>query len=111
MAVHFHVLASGSAGNASLLDIDGYGVLVDFGLGPRQLSTRYQAGGIWDHVRAVLLTHTHGDHWNENTLGHLARRRIPLWCHPDHAGDLRAASAAFQTLLDAGLVREYEIGQ
>src|SRR5947209_14715059 len=108
MAVHFHVLASGSSGNASLLDVGGFGVLIDLGLGPRQLAGRWQAGApLWDHIGAALLTHVHGDHWNENTLAHLARRRVPLFCHAEHAESLRSASATFAAMADDGLVRTY----
>ena len=44
MPLQFTVLASGSAGNASLLEMDGFGVLIDAGLGPRQLSQPLAAG-------------------------------------------------------------------
>ena len=43
MPLRFTVLASGSAGNASLLQIDGFGLLVDAGLGPRTLAGRLAA--------------------------------------------------------------------
>ena len=41
----FTVLASGSSGNASLLEADGFGLLIDIGLGPRQLTARMAASG------------------------------------------------------------------
>src|SRR5262245_15662592 len=80
MPLQFTVLASGSGGNASLIDADGFGVLLDVGLGPRQLAARLAAAGAdWKHVHAVLLTHTHSDHWNETTLNHLLKLKIPLY--------------------------------
>jgi glyoxylase-like metal-dependent hydrolase (beta-lactamase superfamily II) len=85
MSARFTVLASGSSGNASLLEWDGFGLLIDCGLPPRELGRRLAAVGRgWEHVSAVLLTHTHGDHWNRFTLGHLARLRRPLVAHPRH---------------------------
>ncbi len=112
MAVQFHVLASGSSGNASLLDVGGYGILIDLGLGPRQLAGRLPAAPpLWERVRAALLTHLHGDHWNETTLTHLARRGIALYCHAEHAADLGACSPAFAALAAAGLVLRYEVGE
>src|SRR5437764_4806665 len=85
MGLRFTVLASGSGGNATLVECDGFGLLIDAGLGPRQLATRLTAAGAsWSSVHALLLTHTHSDHWNDNTIGHLMRRRIPLYCHPGH---------------------------
>jgi phosphoribosyl 1,2-cyclic phosphodiesterase len=109
MAIQFHVLASGSSGNASLLDVSGFGILIDAGIGPRLLARRF-AGPVWNHVHAAVLTHTHGDHWNENTLGQLRDRRIPLWCHARHEADLAAASPTFGELRAAGLVERYETG-
>jgi phosphoribosyl 1,2-cyclic phosphodiesterase len=111
MTAHFHVLASGSSGNCSLLEIGGFGMLIDLGLGPRQLVQRFRGSPpLWDRVRLALLTHVHGDHWNENTLNQLVQRRIPLYCHAEHATDLAESSPAFVALADAGLVRHYVVG-
>src|ERR1700751_5964785 len=99
MPLQFTVLASGSAGNASLLEADGFGVLIDAGLGPRQLSERLAAVGAgWRRVHSVLLTHTHTDHWNERTLEPLRKHRIPFHCHPGHHAGLGASSPSFAAL-------------
>jgi phosphoribosyl 1,2-cyclic phosphodiesterase len=109
MAMRFTVLASGSAGNASLLQSDDFGLLLDVGLGPRQLAARLAAvGASWDHVNAVLLSHTHGDHWRDRTLAHLRRRQIPLYCHAHHQPELETYGSEFVELRTAGLVRAYE---
>jgi phosphoribosyl 1,2-cyclic phosphodiesterase len=106
MAARFSVLASGSAGNSSLLQLDGTGVLIDLGLGPRELTARLAAvGAIWSDVKAALLTHTHGDHWKARTIDQLLRQRIPLYCHAEHQGTLLGYAPAFASLLKAGLVR------
>src|SRR5947208_378452 len=92
MGLRFTVLASGSAGNASLLEAGGLGVLIDAGLGPRLLTSRLESVGAgWDNIRVVLLTHTHTDHWKQSTLTHLLRRRIYLYCHPGHLANVQAA--------------------
>jgi phosphoribosyl 1,2-cyclic phosphodiesterase len=112
MGLRFTVLASGSAGNASLVQVDGFGVLLDAGLGPRQLGDRLRAAGhSWAGVQAMLLTHTHTDHWNDRTLTWLARRRVPLYCHPEHHGVLARYSAGFAQLHEAGLVRSFAHGE
>src|SRR5436309_15650792 len=112
MALRFTVLASGSGGNAVLVQDDHFGVLIDAGLGPRQLAARLTAAGLsWSHVQAVLLTHTHSDHWKDRTLAHLTRRQVPLYCHPEHHPPLLAYSPAFAGLRGAGLVRPFEAGQ
>jgi phosphoribosyl 1,2-cyclic phosphodiesterase len=107
------VLASGSSGNASLLEVGGFGVLVDFGLGPRTLAGRLDdSGASWHDIHAALLSHTHSDHWNERTLVHFARRGIPLYCHPGHRDTLLEVSPAFADLQAAGLVRDcLSVGQ
>jgi phosphoribosyl 1,2-cyclic phosphodiesterase len=106
--MNFSVLASGSSGNASLLESGGFGVLIDVGLGPRQLAARLAVlAASWQRIHAVLLTHVHGDHWNERSFMHLLRRGIALHCHVEHERYLRDASPAFADLLAAGLVHAY----
>jgi ribonuclease BN (tRNA processing enzyme) len=108
MSLRFTVLASGSAGNASLVEAGGFGVLIDAGLGPRQLAQRLAVSGLSRaNVHAVLLTHTHGDHWRDRTFADLCRRDVPLFCHPDHHDCLGEQSPAFGELLGAGLVRPF----
>src|SRR5438874_2355413 len=84
-------LASGSAGNASLVEADDFGLLLDAGLGPRVLASRLaDAGASWSSVHAVVITHTHSDHWDDATLTQLWKRRIPLHCHASHRPSLLA---------------------
>jgi phosphoribosyl 1,2-cyclic phosphodiesterase len=110
MALSFHVLASGSSGNAALLEADGRGILIDCGVAPRLLARRLRAcGRSWRRVQAVVLSHTHGDHWRSATLRELWRRQIPLYCHPAHATVLERARA-FMLLENAGLVRHFSLG-
>jgi hypothetical protein len=112
MALRFTVLASGSAGNASLIEVNGFGLLLDAGLGPRQLASRLMAvGASWNDVHAVLLTHTHSDHWNERTFAGLHRRHIPLYCHAGHHEALAVYSGSFTALCTSKLIRRYEAGE
>jgi phosphoribosyl 1,2-cyclic phosphodiesterase len=112
MSMRFTVLASGSGGNASLLEAGGFGLLLDAGLGPRQLAARLAAAGLsWNAVHALLLTHTHTDHWNDRTFAHLRRRNLPLYCHAGHHDVLRAYSPAFTALRTANLIRPFDAGQ
>jgi phosphoribosyl 1,2-cyclic phosphodiesterase len=112
MALRFTMLASGSRGNACLIQAEDFGVLLDAGLGPRQLGDRLRAAGhSWAAVQAMLLTHTHSDHWNDRTFAWLLRRRIPLYCHAAHHGALLRWSPAFPPLAEAGLVRSFTAGE
>lgn len=109
--MRFCVLASGSSGNSSVLIAGGFGVLLDFGLGPRTLARRLaDVDASWDDVHAALLTHVHGDHWNENTFAYLERRGIRLYCHQDHAAALKHQSPAFAQLLENDRLSFYEVG-
>ena len=61
--LRFRVLGSGSDGNATLVEGGGARVLLDAGLGPRQLAERLQSAGVDPaSLDAVLLSHEHGDH-------------------------------------------------
>ncbi len=112
MGLRITMLASGSRGNASLIQAEGFGVLLDAGLGPRQLAERMRkAGHSPACVQAMLLTHTHSDHWNDRTLAWLLRRQLPLYCHPAHHGVLKRYSTAFPRLEAAGLVRAFTPGE
>jgi phosphoribosyl 1,2-cyclic phosphodiesterase len=108
MALGFTVLASGSKGNASLVRVDGAGVLIDSGLGPRSLARRLEAvGSDCGSLCGVILTHTHGDHAHDLTLRWLARNRIPLHCHPGHL-DEAGHRPGFRELDRAGLIRTFD---
>jgi phosphoribosyl 1,2-cyclic phosphodiesterase len=57
------VLGSGSDGNATLVEGGGARVLLDAGLGPRQLAERLQSAGVDPaSLDGILLSHEHGDH-------------------------------------------------
>lgn len=112
MSARFTVLASGSSGNATLLEVAGFGLMIDCGLHPRFLSSRLSAiGRSWDHVHAVILTHTHGDHWKDLTLAHLRNRRIPVYAHPAQLEHLATVAPSFGPLHTAHLTRIYSEGQ
>lgn len=111
MAARLTVLASGSGGNASLLEFDGFGLLIDCGLQPRFITSRLQSvGASWERVSAVVLTHTHTDHWKDATLAELRARRIPMYAHPQHYAYLERANS-FASFKAAGLTHEFGDGR
>lgn len=112
MPARFCVLASGSAGNCAFLQTDGFGLLIDAGLGPRFIASRLASVGFgWRDVHAVLLTHTHSDHWKDLTLVHLRRQRVPLYCSARHHETLTRYGGGFEPLANAGLVRNFVEGE
>ncbi|MGZ5181260.1 MAG: MBL fold metallo-hydrolase [Ramlibacter sp.] len=103
--IRFKSLGSGSTGNATVVQVRGDGgtthLLVDCGLGIRQLDKRLaQAGMLAEQIDAIFVTHEHGDHIG--CARHLAiRERIPVWMsegtwlgcgQPDFDGLLRIAA-------------------
>jgi phosphoribosyl 1,2-cyclic phosphodiesterase len=57
------VLGSGSRGNCCAVELDGFAVLVDAGFSAREIERRAETTGLAiDRVRAIVLTHEHGDH-------------------------------------------------
>jgi phosphoribosyl 1,2-cyclic phosphodiesterase len=112
VTLRFTVLASGSAGNASLIETDGFGLLLDAGIGPRVLAGRLSAAGLNPQsIHACILTHTHTDHWHDRTFAQFHRRNIPVYCHAEHHDELLNGSAGFGMLYDGGMVHLYASGQ
>lgn len=111
MPARFCVLASGSAGNCAFVQSDGSGVLIDAGLGPRFIASRLASvGTTWRDVHAVVLTHTHSDHWKDWTLAQMRRQGVPLYCCPRHHDGLARFGGSFEPLAAAGLVRPFTAG-
>jgi phosphoribosyl 1,2-cyclic phosphodiesterase len=107
MSVQFAVLASGSRGNATLIQAGGVGILLDLGIGPRALAQRLESvGSSWERIAAALLTHTHGDHIDDATLHAMARRKVSLYCHEGHRAGL-GPLAGYRALEASDLVRCY----
>lgn len=59
----FRILGSGSSGNATLVEAGGTRILLDAGLGPRDLAERLQSSGVDPaSLAAVFVSHEHEDH-------------------------------------------------
>lgn len=80
--LRFRSLGSGSSGNATLVEASGIAplrVLVDCGLGLKQLLYRLGEAGLQaEDIHAVFITHEHGDHIGCARALAL-RYRIPVW--------------------------------
>ncbi len=62
-ALHLHILASGSKGNAALVEGPEGTVLIDCGLSRRELLNRMSSLHLdLNNLKAVFLTHEHSDH-------------------------------------------------
>lgn len=87
------VLASGSKGNATLIRAGSLSILVDAGLGPREMRSRLTAAGVGlfglDHV---LVSHAHLDH--SRSTGKVARSYKAVLHAPTALLGHRACSGA-----------------
>jgi len=89
--LRFRNLGSGSSGNATIVEARSGGrvtrLLVDCGLGIRQLEQRIvRAGLAIGDIDAIFVTHEHSDHIGCARVLAL-RQRIPVWMsHGTHAG-------------------------
>jgi phosphoribosyl 1,2-cyclic phosphodiesterase len=110
MAFRLCILGSGSAGNAAWLSTPGFDALLDFGFPERELRRRLtEAGGDWDRIDTLIVSHLHTDHLHPQALnGWLTRAgRRRLFIHAGHEGGLRTGRS-FQRLRRHGCVAYYE---
>lgn len=81
--LRLHILASGSGGNAAIVEnaVTGEGVLVDCGICKRDFFARAEEAGFnLEKLRAVVITHDHGDH--TKGLGVVLRGLAKAGAHP-----------------------------
>jgi len=85
LTLRFCALASGSRGNALLVEHDDTLIMIDCGLPLKSLAERLAAvGRTPDDLTALLVTHEHGDH--SRGIGPLRRRHaVPVWSTPGTA--------------------------
>jgi phosphoribosyl 1,2-cyclic phosphodiesterase len=91
-ALRFASLASGSRGNALLVEYDGTLLMIDCGLPRHVVEKRLRALGRDPRdVTAVLVTHEHADH--AQGVPKFARRyRTPVWMTPGTAASVEPVS-------------------
>jgi phosphoribosyl 1,2-cyclic phosphodiesterase len=107
MALLFSTLASGSQGNAALIQLNQKNLLIDAGISARVLQKRLAMIGLRvSDLTEAILTHTHSDHANGTAMQALADHQIPFRCHPSHEQQL-SAREGFLSLKENGLVLHY----
>lgn len=111
--LRLHVLASGSRGNAALIEdsVTGAGVLVDCGICKRDFFERCDEAGFDPHkLAAILVTHDHTDHTKGLgvVLRGMAKQGIEPAVYAESA--VRAASKEIRDLEGAHDVRSLSLG-
>jgi phosphoribosyl 1,2-cyclic phosphodiesterase len=109
MTLRVTSFASGSSGNALLVQADDAALLIDCGLPQRAIERHLAHTGLRAaDLAAILLTHEHGDH--TLSAGPLARRHgIPIVANQATAAALGAALSGV-TVLDLAVGSESTIG-
>ena len=83
------ILASGSGGNAALVRTETTSFLVDAGLSARELTLRLAQCGVEpSDLRAILITHEHGDH-SRGLAQWSKKHATPVYCNRQTAAILR----------------------
>lgn len=100
-------LASGSKGNAYIIEHDGEALVVDCGIGPRVFKQRF-ASLFPEALRfhGVLLTHNHSDHISGLQTFLKNNPEVPVF-----ANELTAESTGFETGIDPSAFVCFENGQ
>ncbi len=100
-------IASGSKGNAYLVEQAGEAVLIDCGIPFKTLKARIESlcGGVMPRIHGVLVTHSHRDHVS-------GLKPLTGKCDiPVYANSMTAESTACQEKLDGSLFACFENGQ
>jgi len=99
-------LASGSLGNSLVVASAKTRVLVDMGISRRRLKAGLAEVGLaLEDVRAVLLTHTHSDHFSASAAAFCRIHKVPVYSTPDNLAHLAYELKGFSDLVAAGLAQ------
>src|SRR5258706_14554449 len=100
------ILASGSGGNACVVEAGRTRVLVDAGLSARELERRMAARGIEpESIRGIFITHEHGDH-SSGALVFSARWECPIFTTVGTADAIGLEGNLFSPFVRIGAGRE-----
>ena len=97
MSLEICILASGSAGNCTVVRAHadhggeaGGVMLIDAGIGPRIAEQRMAGSGTkLADIRAICLTHLDADHFRSSWLRFVTMNRVKVYCNAQRIGELR----------------------
>ncbi len=104
------VLASGSGGNACVVESGGTRVLVDAGLSGREIERRMRQRGMEpESIAGIFVTHEHNDH-SSGALTFSSRWGCPVFTTPGTAAALGLEGDLFSPFVPVDPLREGRIG-
>jgi len=81
VSISLRILASGSAGNCSIVRTPAGVIMIDAGLSPRATADRLDGTGVsLDDIKAICLTHLDGDHYQSGWGKFIVERKIKVFC-------------------------------
>lgn len=99
MSLRLCILGSGSAGNAAVVQSPRTCLLIDAGLTLRQMQTRLAERGLkLSDIDALIVTHTHGDHFRSSTIAACLNHRILIYNHEENEAILARKYSQFRRL-------------
>ena len=110
MKLTFISLASGSSGNCYYLGTDGYGILIDAGIGVRTIKKALKDYNIpFETILGVFITHDHADHIK--SAGFLGEKYgIPIYSTEEiHFGMNRSYGMTQKIFQSKRVVTKYEV--
>ena len=100
------VLGSSSAGNATLVWSAETAILIDCGFTPGYITIQLRKLGLSiSDLDAVFITHIHGDHVNESSVGKLFREHVQIYCPPEVESQLKRKYHSAATASRHGLLK------
>ena len=92
------VIASGSDGNCTVIQLDDEAIMIDAGLSYSKTHKLLEREGVDESaIKALLVTHEHADH--VNGVGPIARKLgIPVYCNPATLGSFNPGSVDFSII-------------
>jgi phosphoribosyl 1,2-cyclic phosphodiesterase len=110
--IDVQVLGSSSAGNCTFVRGERHAVLIDCGFSPGYIARGLRAHGLeLADLSGVLITHTHGDHLNDESLTALALAGVPVYCPAPIRGPLTRQYAAGAAAMRSGMLRVLGAGE
>ncbi len=109
MPVRFAILASGSRGNAAIIETAGTRLLVDAGLAVVEIEKRLGALGVpLREISALVITHLHGDHLRDPIVRACAKNNIPIYHHRHTLSAIKKRFPAYSMIEEAGLGKVFD---